>query len=99
MIFLLAATILVASTIVSLEIIIIGIQIGIIVKYPKEIRTPFIKILSAIGSHNLPKSLIQLFFLARYPSNQSVMEAITKKIAPNKNNMLISKTVFDISKW
>jgi hypothetical protein len=63
---------------------IIGITMGINPRTAKQINTELINTLSAIGSHSLPKLLIQLFFLAKYPSNVSLKQAITKKIADNK---------------
>ena len=43
------------------------------------INAPITRILSAIGSKNLPKSVTRLYFLAIYPSKKSV-NAATKKI-------------------
>jgi hypothetical protein len=54
------AYILEASTIISRQIIMIGIKTGIDHPFTaKPINTPLINILSAIGSHNFPKSDIQ----------------------------------------
>jgi hypothetical protein len=73
-----------ASTITSRAIMITGIKIGINPCAQKHINTELIRTLSAIGSHNFPKLLIQLFLRARYPSNVSLKQAITKKIAARR---------------
>jgi hypothetical protein len=44
---------------------IIGIHAKVVFLQAKQINTEFIKILSAIGSHNLPKLLIHLLRLAK----------------------------------
>ena len=53
-----------ASTIVSLEIIIIGIMIEIVPSLASKRKIVLINSLSAIGSANLPKVVINLDFLA-----------------------------------
>ena len=65
---LLAATKRMASTIVSLEIIIIGIMIEIVPSLASKRKIVLINSLSAIGSANLPKVVINLDFLAICPS-------------------------------
>ena len=65
---LLAATKRMASTIVSLEIIIIGIMIEIVPSLASRRKIVLINSLSAIGSANLPKVVINLDFLAICPS-------------------------------
>jgi hypothetical protein len=44
----------------------------------KARKIPIIRILSAIGSSNLPKSETKFFFLAKIPSKKSVKEAKIK---------------------
>jgi hypothetical protein len=52
-----------------------GIHIGSLVCDAKIISVELTRILSAIGSNSFPKFVTWLFFLARYPSSQSVAEA------------------------
>jgi hypothetical protein len=52
-----------------------GIHTGILDCAAKITSTEFTRILSAIGSNSFPKFVTWLFFLARYPSSQSVAEA------------------------
>jgi hypothetical protein len=61
-----------------------GIQTSVISLTAKQIKIELINTLSAIGSHSLPKSLTHLFRRAKYPSNVSVKQAITKKIPAKK---------------
>jgi len=46
----------------------------------KQIKADVIRSLSARGSIILPKSVMRLYFLAKYPSRASVIEAATKRI-------------------
>jgi hypothetical protein len=73
----LIAVILYASTITSRIINNTVIQNGIAPSYVKHISTVLTRTLSAIGSQIFPNSDTQLYFLAKYPSNKSVIEAIT----------------------
>ena len=65
---LLAATKRIASTIVSLEIIIIGIIIEIVPSLANNKKIVLINNLSAIGSANFPKVVINFDLLAICPS-------------------------------
>ncbi|MCQ2748106.1 MAG: hypothetical protein MJ223_02510 [Mycoplasmoidaceae bacterium] len=87
-----AATIFAASVITSRAIIITGIATKTYPPQAKHICVELINTLSAIGSQNLPKLDTQLFLLARNPSSQSVMLAITKIIPANKKNKVILAT-------
>ena len=75
---LLAASILIELTILSLTIITTGI-IGWIKPWEaKIIKTELTKTLSAIASSSLPKSVIKLYLRAMNPSKKSVIEAKEK---------------------
>jgi hypothetical protein len=55
----------------------------------KKIIALVVIILSAIGSNNFPKEVTWLYFLAKKPSNQSVIIANTKTI-PDKYSHIVS---------
>jgi hypothetical protein len=74
-------------------IIITGINTGTLPFTAKKIKTELIKILSAIGSQNFPKSLIHLYFLAIQPSRKSVKQPMINKIPANKYETQNSKLI------
>ena len=74
--FLEPAIILIQSTAVSLVIIITGITTGITPSHARAIKTPLTKILSAIASNTLPKSVTSPLLRAMLPSKKSVTLAI-----------------------